>query len=78
MTHENKQPKSKKPNYNQQPRRFQNKPVLTTPNTLHKECRLCSYKHENKKKNVQHWAQGPKTFQVKMQESQCELRFSTR
>ena len=78
VTHENKQPKSKKPNYKQQPRRFQNKPVLTTPSTLHKEYRFCSHKHENKKENVQHWAQGPKTFQVKMQESQCELRFSTR
>jgi hypothetical protein len=36
VTHENKQPKSKKPNYKQQPRRFQDKPVLTTSSTLHK------------------------------------------
>ena len=42
MTHGNKQPKSKKPNYKQQPRRFQDKPVLTTSNTLHKEYRLCA------------------------------------
>jgi len=54
VTHENKQPKSKKPNYKQQPRKFQDKPVLTTSSTLHKECRFCGYKHENKKENVQH------------------------
>jgi hypothetical protein len=47
VTHENKQPKSKKPNYKQQPRKFQDKPVLTTSSTLHKECRFCGYKHEN-------------------------------
>jgi hypothetical protein len=33
VTHENKQLKSKKPNYKQQPRRFQDKPVLTTSST---------------------------------------------
>ena len=35
VTHENKPPKSKKPNYKQQPRKFQDKPVLTTSSTLH-------------------------------------------
>jgi len=55
VTHENKQPKSKKPNYKQQPRKFQDKPVLTTSNTLHKECRFCGYKHENKKEQCPAW-----------------------
>jgi hypothetical protein len=47
VTHENKQPKSKKPNYKQQPRRFQDKHVLTTSSTLHKECRFCGYKQDD-------------------------------
>ena len=55
MTHENKPPKSKKPNYKQQPRKFQDKPVLTTSSTLHKECRFCGYKHENKKEKCPAW-----------------------
>jgi hypothetical protein len=55
VTHENKPPKSKKPNYKQQPRKFQDKPVLTTSSTLHKECRFCGYKHENKKEKCPAW-----------------------
>ena len=40
---------------NKQPKRFQDKPVLTTSSTLHKECRFCGYKHENKKEKCPAW-----------------------
>jgi hypothetical protein len=55
VTHENKPPKSQKPNYKQQPRKCQDKPVLTTSSTLHKECKFCGYKHENKKEKCPAW-----------------------
>jgi hypothetical protein len=37
VTHENKQPKSKKPNYKQQPRRFQDKPCVNISGTIELE-----------------------------------------
>jgi hypothetical protein len=71
VTHENKQPKSKKPNYKQQPRRLQDKPVLTASSNLHRKCRFCGYKHEIMKGECPAWGntcnacKGPNHFKSK-------------
>jgi hypothetical protein len=49
VTHESKQPKSKKQ------RRLHDRPVLRTSCALYRECRLCGCKHENKKKKGSAW-----------------------